>query len=83
MKYHNVHNEPFTISADLVETKNIYQSLEQKQKQCEATSMEINVVSLVRKLREMNIRPPTKKIPQIKSTSKSSWIQENLNFKDK
>lgn len=43
LKYHNVHDEPITISADLYGLKIIYHALWKDQKEDKANSMENNV----------------------------------------
>lgn len=46
----------------LIKAKRIYQVVQQEQKEGEATTMEINVASIVEKLKEMEVWPPTKKM---------------------
>lgn len=61
LKYHNIHYEPITINVNLFEVKRIYKALQQDQKEDKSNSKKINVVSLVRKLKEMEIKLPESK----------------------
>lgn len=65
LKCHNIHDESMTIFSKLVEAWRIHKALQcdQSDKEKEKT-MEINVTSLIEKLREMDIKPP----------KKGSWI---------
>lgn len=58
LKYHSIHYEPITINVNLFEVKRIYKALQQDQKEDKSNSKKINVVSLVRKLKEMEIKLP-------------------------
>lgn len=71
MKYHNIHGELVTINTDLTRAKNDYQAKKQEHREGESTSMEINVASVVKHLKEMRVRPPTKKMLQVKPTNKN------------
>lgn len=62
IKYQNFHGDSTTISVNLIRAKRIYPSLQKKQKEGKATTIEINVNSLVEQLKGMRIRPPTKKM---------------------
>lgn len=61
LKYHNVHDGKVTINDYLSKANNIYQLLQKDQKEGEAKAMKINVTSLIRKLKNMDIRPLPRK----------------------
>lgn len=66
-----MHDESVTISIDLLEAKRICQALQQDRKECEATTMEINVASLINQLKEMTIQPLTTEAQQSKLMNKN------------
>lgn len=63
VKCNNMHDESVTIFSKLVETWWIHKALQCDQSDKEKEkAMEINVTSLIEKLREMDIKPPRKGI---------------------
>lgn len=68
LKYH-VHGELAMINIDLLEEKWIYQTLEQYQKEGDAKEMDINVASLIGKLKGMVIQSPPSKASHPKRTN--------------
>lgn len=53
MKYRSIHDEPTTISVDLIGGKSNYQTLQQDQNKGEDIPMEINVASLIKQLKDI------------------------------
>lgn len=57
MKFHDIHNDPVTINANLAGAKKIYQELQQDQNERESRAMEIKAGSITIQLRIINIYP--------------------------
>lgn len=57
LKYHNVHDKPIEVCIDLSRSKRIYKAFQLDQNKVKDKEMEINVASLIDKLKEMDIQP--------------------------
>lgn len=53
-------------------------SLQQDQKECEAMVIGINMVSLIGKLKDMAIQPPSTEARHLNWERKSGWIQKDF-----
>lgn len=73
MNYHNIHDEPITINADLTGVKRIYQALQQEKKEGKVVDMQINMALLSKLIKYMGIHSPIKKMSQGRA-NKEKWM---------